>query len=1251
MDTHPILQRSLDCEAAFERLIISLGCASAPEWVEDCQANFNIWAASIKAKSSGKSSLDHRVRDRKDVSRVICDYLDGLLEALERILEIGSMGFIETETPEISVYRQEALDVRGDDKSDSSISESTTSSDSAEEDSLESLYKEQRTYVYKIMDKLARLSMAIRKSGTKYRYAKIDAQLNENDFEDFRSYQVALLKISQGRQNQSQLCTSTEWVEWMESSGANLSQSPGLLASPIQQRLIQTNILRRHRMQHANRNIPRLARPSKAKNKEELGMDKQIHDKETVYQRNTVASSSRVLSPEPVKALNLDSELLNKAKFAKTESAGPTATKLGSNFDVQKVVARGAFSTTTTRATHTGINQEYPRCPKDCASWDEMFVTSSDLVEHIRQRHGEPSWICEFCVPLLTHSECVFGSSSEWEAHMAEAHPSALLSSQLPMLAEMSKTTKLPSIPCPICGLIDDEQPKDHLSEHVLQHIHEFALLSLPWPTVEDGEITSINSDVAPQMDERQAESVASDMTESDSPDTPDKVFDPEYRKYLQLQLGELRDLSLDVKPSERQNEGQTHSTAVSRDNPRYAEITVLLKTVQAVTSMLSLIPGEYHSLSADVRDRWESSLPKLKQILRWVLVENRDRLEEHAHFINQDLEEVISLIQNEKHSSINNVSSPSQKWLQQFEVINRQLGPAEDHNRVKVAILDTGCNLNNPIFQDSKILHRLLGHWSDSFVESAQMVDEDPRQHGTLLAALLLRLLPEASIFIVRVAKYSQDLPHARLHTAEAIKYAAMHWSVDIFIMAFGFERPGESIESAIREAEKLKQDKVLFFAAANNDKTTAHELLPARYDSVISVHGARHDGTFIQECNPQRHRKGLLRNIYGTLGEDLSLGPGQPTLSGCSLATTIMAAIAACTLRFMSQREVSLGQLLTIMGTRDGTLSLFDIMTGDQNERQAGLRFVEPCQLFKDSDKGLENALALVQQSLQSCYNRFPHSKTQYFQRSAFFFVDTWIQPRDTIALGDIISHPLAPSTRLGKFGSRVTWSEAFETPDFQHSLGVVKQPLIEDYIRILRRLLGTSERVNCDDFLLTATSIETVRFDPLKFVIDMAMWPDSLVKSQASLGEKKPMFVVTGLKIAKGLTLSRKAGGTYDGDTKLSKDAHVPPFQYPKYLGDGKFLFCQILPENDPRMLSRISLNSIVKPASSVRLESNAQNFQPEHRSDLDLPVEYGDMIIAYSLRKITSKQVDDRYVFDQEHFPPDNSFNLSDWEWEI
>jgi hypothetical protein len=69
-------------------------CVSNPtlgnlSWVEHGQADFNLWVYGLSATSTGKSSLDYRVRQREDLSNMICDLLDGLEESLQDCLAQG----------------------------------------------------------------------------------------------------------------------------------------------------------------------------------------------------------------------------------------------------------------------------------------------------------------------------------------------------------------------------------------------------------------------------------------------------------------------------------------------------------------------------------------------------------------------------------------------------------------------------------------------------------------------------------------------------------------------------------------------------------------------------------------------------------------------------------------------------------------------------------------------------------------------------------------------------------------------------------------------------------------------------------------------------------------------------------------------------------------------------------------------------------------------------------------------------------
>ena len=84
-----IRKRTEACQQLF------MHCLATPSfsgtyWIEDRQGEFNLWAASLKATSPGRASLDYRVRDNPDLRESICDLLAGLSEALEELLGTGN---------------------------------------------------------------------------------------------------------------------------------------------------------------------------------------------------------------------------------------------------------------------------------------------------------------------------------------------------------------------------------------------------------------------------------------------------------------------------------------------------------------------------------------------------------------------------------------------------------------------------------------------------------------------------------------------------------------------------------------------------------------------------------------------------------------------------------------------------------------------------------------------------------------------------------------------------------------------------------------------------------------------------------------------------------------------------------------------------------------------------------------------------------------------------------------------------------
>lgn len=83
----------------------------------------------------------------------------------------------------------------------------------------------------------------------------------------------------------------------------------------------------------------------------------------------------------------------------------------------------------------------------------------------------------------------------------------------------------------------------------------------------------------------------------------------------------------------------------------------------------------------------------------------------------------------------------------------------SEAAQRVKIAILDTGCDMSAPCIKEYKGYARLVGRWYDFVAhanenEADEPVDEDPTKHGTAVTGLLLRCTERSKIYIIRVAK-----------------------------------------------------------------------------------------------------------------------------------------------------------------------------------------------------------------------------------------------------------------------------------------------------------------------------------------------------------------------------------------------------------------------------------------------------------------------------------------------------------------
>ncbi|KAI0096442.1 peptidase S8/S53 domain-containing protein [Nemania sp. FL0031] len=342
------------------------------------------------------------------------------------------------------------------------------------------------------------------------------------------------------------------------------------------------------------------------------------------------------------------------------------------------------------------------------------------------------------------------------------------------------------------------------------------------------------------------------------------------------------------------------------------------------------------------------------------------NRYIEYLNFLHQH-----QAIESHKLNDTSKVSS----WLLDFLNIDAQvfeplLKSRAFPRRIKVGVLDTGCDLSTGFF-DAEHNHldkqRITGeHWVDFLNDKIRgPVDEDG--HGTKIATTLLMLLPRAEVFIGRVARKRADFSSPDIHEtiSTAILHAASSWEVDIITMSFGFSEVPSCIEKAIDEAvgPRMRNKRLLIFAAANNSGRNEPERFPASYlRSVISARGTYPNGGFVDDYNPD----GSHAPLYGTLAVEVPCThkwvtkerrPKVLTMSGCSIASPIMASIAATYLQYVLWKMDQLGdedrrmsQSLHRLFEQDGMLALFSETTRNGGDR----RFLAPWQLFEG--KGIE-------------------------------------------------------------------------------------------------------------------------------------------------------------------------------------------------------------------------------------------------------------------------------------------------------
>ncbi|RTE80932.1 hypothetical protein BHE90_004563 [Fusarium euwallaceae] len=225
---------------------------------------------------------------------------------------------------------------------------------------------------------------------------------------------------------------------------------------------------------------------------------------------------------------------------------------------------------------------------------------------------------------------------------------------------------------------------------------------------------------------------------------------------------------------------------------------------------------------------------------------------------------------------------------------------------RVRIAILDTGinsddlrsrldrvsairknqnCPRNNrcPI----KAIKSFIGDVTNSEGDSCE------RGHGTHVASILLRLAPDADLYIAKVSTGEQHFDNPG-GIAKAIYWATDECKVDIINMSFGSRLRSPTVQRAIAHAKERKPSGVLLFAAASNFGKNEPMMYPASDSNVMGVHALDGHGNDSGWTNPSP--VGPHHN-FGTLGLGIEMLWKEKIIykSGSSFASPTAAAIAA--------------------------------------------------------------------------------------------------------------------------------------------------------------------------------------------------------------------------------------------------------------------------------------------------------------------------------------------------------------------
>ncbi|KAK8085714.1 hypothetical protein PG997_006985 [Apiospora hydei] len=409
-----------------------------------------------------------------------------------------------------------------------SMSDTPSSSDDEMEDPSDA-YSEQRFYMDTFLDLLLGIQRAIKRSGLKFRNKRADDALVETEEKFYHMKRLlgenralnhpeigsherlkrflTTIVLSRGYHTTLLYRLQQDTAEYASRHG---QQSPVVLEqtkvmivlrayfrdearlTTVQRRLIDANVMRRNRFIYAGRTTKRERTPPGGHEDVSPARHKRKSKTETwisgASQPANIGQEVSSQNPPPPPIITGDDK--NCTKEIETVRS---ATQLGSSFTIGGVIGTGSKSarSAVTKMSARVDYLDYPPCPAKDGSFKCPLCPEILSKEYTKKQRWRKR----------SETAVLFDEQSDWVDHMLEMHELGPGHSKFALhLEASSRMAGIQKVRCPLCenklGLTilgEDEEPQEACpaeelglvqlegDEHIANHIHEFALHSIPW--------------------------------------------------------------------------------------------------------------------------------------------------------------------------------------------------------------------------------------------------------------------------------------------------------------------------------------------------------------------------------------------------------------------------------------------------------------------------------------------------------------------------------------------------------------------------------------------------------------------------------------------------------------------------------------------------------------------------------------------------------------------------------------------------